>query len=363
MWDIFIDRLNETKNTKALNFTLRHDKLFGVKCNICFDVLPLYCYRQDKSCKYGILFTRCTVCNNKQNCVFKTLMYNAKKRSKTRGHEPPEIDDEWIKKKLEQQGGKCAITGIQLRMKHGDNDPFNISLERLCNNVHYTKENVVLICQWLQIGKGGDLSPEEIRNILFYNSATDNFVFDPNLFKKEAYSTTSKERRKPRKLKHERDQFGNMVLKQCGDCGFHKSLDHFAENQGYCKPCQNKRCHDNACTIKGYIKKICRHSKNRCKLRSGIKSRNDKSHEIAPNLFDLVVNQVIEQKGRCALTGIPLEFVLNSRHGASLDRLDNTLGYTNGNIQLVVIPLNTRVTPSNHEIQTIRGQYFLTSDI
>lgn len=161
LWNNFTERVTESNNIKTIKMLYLYDKYIGVKCNDCTKVLPLYCFGQDATCKYGLLFTRCLKCNVKKACVFRTLMSHAKTRSRVRHHKPPDFDCEWIKDKLEQQNGKCAITGIMLRLKHGDNDPFNISLERLSNKVHYTKDNVVLICQWLQLGKGGVTCPQK----------------------------------------------------------------------------------------------------------------------------------------------------------------------------------------------------------
>lgn len=208
---------------------------------------------------------------------------------------------------------------------------------------------------------GGDMSPEEIREILFYKPQCDAFVFDNSELKRAAYSKPKK-KRKQRKMSHKRDRDGNILLKHCGDCMELKPPQCYQKNynglQWYCILCMKKRnttCHN---TVKGYIKKLCRHAKSRCKHRSNVKSRNDDSGKIDDNLFDLVVDLIENQNGRCAITGIPLEFKMNSRHGASLDRLDNQEGYIDGNIQLVVIPLNTRTTPSNSEIQKIRENYF-----
>ncbi len=51
-----------------------------------------------------------------------------------------------------------------------------------------------------------------------------------------------------------------------------------------------------------------------------------------------------EQRGRCALTGWPLELGLSSKakstQTASLDRIDSLEGYTPGNIQWVHKDLN-----------------------
>ena len=55
---------------------------------------------------------------------------------------------------------------------------------------------------------------------------------------------------------------------------------------------------------------------------------------------EYVMELVIRQKGRCALTGWELEFVRGGSfdgknpRGAVMDRIDSSLGYIRGNIQL-----------------------------
>lgn len=81
-------------------------------------------------------------------------------------------------------------------------------------------------------------------------------------------------------------------------------------------------------------------------IESGAKKRNIK--------FLLTIEEAwqkyIEQKGKCALTGIPIKFELNQVHHkgidnritrtASLDRIDSSLGYNKENIQWVHKDIN-----------------------
>ena len=49
---------------------------------------------------------------------------------------------------------------------------------------------------------------------------------------------------------------------------------------------------------------------------------------------------------------------MNDIHGASLDRFDNDNGYVDGNIQIVVIPINTALKPPNDVIQKLREEHW-----
>lgn len=62
------------------------------------------------------------------------------------------------------------------------------------------------------------------------------------------------------------------------------------------------------------------------------------SWDITPEYVDVLHQQ---QKGVCALSGISIGWsVVNWSHTASIDRIDNSLGYTEENIQLVHKKIN-----------------------
>jgi hypothetical protein len=55
--------------------------------------------------------------------------------------------------------------------------------------------------------------------------------------------------------------------------------------------------------------------------------------ELSPEIVDTIYS---EQKGRCALSDIPIGWsTVGWDHTASIDRIDNDVGYTEDNIQLV----------------------------
>jgi hypothetical protein len=68
----------------------------------------------------------------------------------------------------------------------------------------------------------------------------------------------------------------------------------------------------------------------------GAKSRGynvEVTHQEIADLFD-------EQQGLCAVTRLPLDFGTNRTGTASLDRIDNSLGYVKGNVQWVHRDIN-----------------------
>ena len=51
--------------------------------------------------------------------------------------------------------------------------------------------------------------------------------------------------------------------------------------------------------------------------------------------FESVKNLLRSQDGRCAYSGVKLEFTFNSKYKISIDRIDSAKGYIDGNIQLL----------------------------
>jgi len=63
-----------------------------------------------------------------------------------------------------------------------------------------------------------------------------------------------------------------------------------------------------------------------------------------------VYNLLVKQNFRCAICNIPIMFAgdeFPQHMRASIDRIDNNLGYTKDNIQLVSLPINHAKGRSN----------------
>jgi hypothetical protein len=89
---------------------------------------------------------------------------------------------------------------------------------------------------------------------------------------------------------------------------------------------------------KDFLSTTLRKTKSDCKRRRDL--------EFSINL-DHVLQLLEQQQGLCALTGWPLEFSRGGDYrggknpmGCTMDRIDNTLGYVPGNVQLVCCMAN-----------------------
>lgn len=83
----------------------------------------------------------------------KALLSQAKHSAKSRNHPIPEITENWIKNKLIEQNNKCYWLGIDLITTNINNHPQKISLDRLNNNIGYTKGNTVLTSLFANLGR------------------------------------------------------------------------------------------------------------------------------------------------------------------------------------------------------------------
>ncbi len=118
------------------------------------------------------------------------------------------------------------------------------------------------------------------------------------------------------------------------DCGFtseHRQSDVLANKSQQCKKC---------CSKKNYIHNMGKYFYER--IKEGAIKRNleiNITQEDIANLF-------IQQEEKCSLTGIPLNFATDYydwKHGganASLDRTDNSIGYTLNNVTWVHKDIN-----------------------
>lgn len=78
------------------------------------------------------------------------------------------IDLEYLKTIWNNQNGKCAVTGLDLQVKHihtkkqrTDKSPYQASLDRIDNNKGYVKGNVRFVCYMFNIARN-DFSDNEV---------------------------------------------------------------------------------------------------------------------------------------------------------------------------------------------------------
>lgn len=304
----FIKRI--VKNEKAKAFVKAFDYVtMGVRCRTCDVVLPIYEYRQGKSGAKGIHFGECSKCKRSANCPHAVLLSHAKARVKVnnkngRKFDEVDFDVDFLKKKLEEQGGLCYYSDLPMSIKHSDGDGMNMSLERLRNYISYIKSNVVLICAFLQFGGGHDMQREGTRAILFYDPTLETEANRSNeKFIKEANDPNggSKAPEVQYDLSPIRDDNGKVTSKCCIDCGVYHDPGEFNKGKLFCKGCQGERDKVYRNTVKGYIDYICRNAIGSSKRRASKKRKRgdeDARSEVPSNIRALVIDIIASQNCR-----------------------------------------------------------------
>ena len=368
-----IKRCEKADNKRALQFIENWNKEMGVRCRDCDEVLPLYCYQLQKRNLCGLQLISCTRCKNSKRCPFASKIRDARRADEKKGFTNT-ISVERAKQKYKEQEGFCAIflsCGIKvpIHAKSFDKNPFNMSLERIDNAQGHSDENTIWVCTFWQTQINN--TPKDLIEIMFYDQRNDNFDFKKVVLTRLQSVLKPMERHYRARVKVHRnfDNKGNLVSKNCTTCGIKKSANEFLKDKKSndkksfnCKTCANELSKARSGTMRGKLMKMARSARKRAKERGNVPSRNDESNRFADNILEIVVLEIIKQKGRCFYTGIPFVYTEGHLHMPSIDRIDNLKGYIKGNIRVVVAPLNNQQMPKALFFKNIRKSYFEQKD-
>lgn len=163
--------------------------------------------------------------------------------------------------------------------------------------------------------------------LLLFSKGFKEFDFKDESSKIKYYQIVK--RREEEKLKWSTLKSQNLYRK-CGKCGEIKHISEFRKRETTCKLCQNKLAKLKYNTLE----------KRAYHLWYGAKNRGFK--------FQILSDDILEKLkgGKCEATGIQFEYSTSGRKfvdnpfAPSIDRIDNSKGYTRDNIQLVCAIFN-----------------------
>ena len=148
-----------------------------------------------------------------------------------------------------------------------------------------------------------------------------------------------------------------MQTKHCSACNQIKPIEDFSpikvrnnfrsQNQthnSYCRKCRSDQARAWRTANPGYKGTGKNSSVEDRKLMSAIRSRLrdaklrcKKLKKIAPDLSDEYLYQLyLSQDGKCALSGVPMALETEHPHTLSLDQIDASRGYVEGNVQWLI---------------------------
>jgi hypothetical protein len=280
---------------------------------------------------------------NTLNGALSTLLNNSKlsaERRRNKGrieagkHEIyiKDLKDLWI-----QQEGKCYYSGIPMNY---DKHEWQMSLERLNDDLGYIKTNIALVC--LELNSRYHWSHEKIQEML--NILDQNIQENIVNFELEV-----KEKKIPVKII--KSIINDIVHYNCTHCGEIKPFDNFLKTiKSGCQKCRSLNGEIYQSTPRGTLNRLISSANLTTETRKK-KNKEKRTNEFDID-FDFIVKVFNDQKGLCAYSGIPLQFGKHTNWSISLERIDVLKGYTKDNICLICNDFQTSDNTIRHAENT-----------
>ena len=284
------------------------------------------------------------------------LLQNARSRAKEKPWDMT-LTFEDLLEVVGRQNGRCAYSGVPLSMclPHSH---WRMSLERLNNSEGYTPENCVLIAAEFNSGDSSrhrGVDPETVKGTAQWSLAKVQSVphlqcqpVGSELLAKDIAEARVVRPRKKRKqvarpTQPDKEEEGSIY---CSLCNMFLTPSCFCPSHRidgrYCKACQRAL----RSTLRGHVQHCLVSAKSRSKKRC--------------QEFSLTLSQVLDmleqQRGRCYYSSVPLEYKqIHAPWRLSIERLNNSIGYTEENCVLIAIEFNTPDQSRNKAVTEVFG--------
>lgn len=276
------------QSTKSFSeFKKKKDHMFG-RYSECFD-----CIRIKRNTLHYFI----------QNLVIHARYHSKIRRQKRDFPIDFNITNDFVMELWNKQDGKCALSG--LKMSHELHSDFKCSLERIDNDLDYTKDNVILIINELNTSK--QWTKEKI-----------------NYFRNVDISET-----------HPKIIEINTKIKILS-----------FKREGYCRTCDSDQIYLNGFCSKCYYRRnintILINLLNNCN--TDTKKRNLKigrDHTECTITKEDLWNQLQKQEGKCYYSGINMSIGMETDWRISIERLDVFKGYEKNNIVFISNEFNS----------------------
>ena len=262
---------------------------------------------------------------------------------------------------VERRNGLCAYSGVPMEMclPHSH---WRMSLERLNNSKGYSSENCVLVAGEFNTGdfsqnRGVDAqrvtgsaqwSREKVRSVPQLQlkpidcKLLEQDIAEARLRPRNASSQGVK-RTQPDKDKTD--------CIYCSRCGMFLSPGNFtnSEKAGVhhrCRACMREISRTRRSRLRGHVQKCLSDARRRAERRD---------QEFSLTLLQ-VLDMLQQQGGRCGYSGVPLNYrQIHAPWRLSIERLNNSIGYTVENCMLIAIEFNTADHSRNIAVTEVFG--------
>jgi hypothetical protein len=314
-------------------------------CRTCEEDMPFV--RKEYTCKACLATYMRDYTNTVHGFItakanrIKTLMHKEKfiQDKSVTPHDNAVTYDE-LRALARQQGDKCFLSHLPLQF--GRLREWQASVERLDDKRGYMLGNIAWCC--LEFNVPSKWTPEKIESIPgLLQQDVDLESLDA-----QVQSTRDKSYHRPlgRKSYYRRPPQIFRGVKgseetQCSECGIWRELLHYLENSRTCRECEVKK--------RGEFGHFLHNMLNASSHRKFKRGEKDRPCTLT---MDHILDKIIEQEGRCQVSGIPLHFGTRIDWKCSLERVDTTKGYTDANVTLICAEFNSSVIHSPHEYGT-----------
>lgn len=131
--------------------------------------------------------------------------------------------------------------------------------------------------------------------------------------------------------------------KHCPQCNVTKDVSEYGKDNDakdglarQCRACRSKYAQQYGNTAGGFLQKLLGTARSSTTKREML----GRNHEFTLTIDELKAKWM-KQDGRCAITSMPMVLKPHSNFKCSIERIDNNLGYTDGNTTLIISECNT----------------------
>ena len=301
--DLVAEAQRPPRRTRNRTFPRPPNDLGEKPCPRCGPCLPPSEFRVKRSL--------CRGCENQKALDYRRtlrgsaclMLNNARRRGRIKGL-PCSIERQDILQMLLHQQGRCAYSGVPMEILFPHSN-WRMSLERMSNSSGYSRENCILVAAEFNssdYSKHPGVRPEHVQGTAQWSVEKFQFV---------AAAWNS------------RVDVGTLEIDV---------------NTAAC---------DRQKTARGphLLRKRCK-----ALVANACKSARRKSHLCEITHTD-ILQKLLVQQGRCFYSGVPLQYMLPHHDWVmSLERLDNSVGYTVDNCVLIAVEFNT----PDHSRQAVR---------